>query len=124
MAIRHRKPLALYGRLISASSNKGDIVLDPFCGCGTTIDAAHTIKRLWMGIDVTILALDPMRQRLEDRHGLKPSIDYQIEGYPTNMQEVRKLFERRGQTQISRLLELGSDTVGVETHKRCRRWRT
>ena len=88
-----QKPLALYERLISASSNEGDIVLDPFCGCGTTIDAAHTIKRLWMGIDVTILALDPMRQRLEDRHGLKPSIDYQIEGYPTNMQEVRKLLK-------------------------------
>ena len=65
--------------------------MDPFCGCGTTIDAAHTLKRLWIGIDITILALDPMRQRLGDRHGLKPSIDYDIDGYPTNMQEVRKL---------------------------------
>ena len=88
-----QKPLALYERLITASSNEGDIVLDPFCGCGTTIDAAHTLKRQWMGIDITILALDPMRQRLADRHGLEPSIDYQIEGYPTNMQEVRKLLK-------------------------------
>jgi len=88
-----QKPLALYERMIKASSNKGDIVLDPFCGCGTTIDAAHTLKRQWMGIDITILALDPMRQRLADRHGLHPSIDYHIEGYPTNMQEVRKLLK-------------------------------
>ena len=88
-----QKPLALYERMIKASSNEGDIVLNPFCGCGTTIDAAHTLKRQWMGIDITILALDPMRQRLTDRHGLEPSIDYQIEGYPTNMQEVHKLLK-------------------------------
>ena len=88
-----QKPLALYERLISASSNEGDTVLDPFCGCGTTIDAAHTLKRNWIGIDLTILALDPMRQRLADRHGLAPSVDYQIEGYPTNMQEVRRLLK-------------------------------
>ena len=88
-----QKPLALYERLIRASSNEGDLVLDPFCGCGTTIDAAHTLNRQWLGIDITILALDPMRQRLADRHGLEPSIDYQIEGYPTNMQEVHRLLK-------------------------------
>lgn len=86
-----QKPRALYERMIEASSNPGDLVLDPFCGCGTTIDAAHTLNRLWMGIDVTILALDPMRERLRDRHGLEPSRDYEIDGYLTNMQEVRKL---------------------------------
>ena len=88
-----QKPLALYERLIRASSNEGDIVLDPFCGCGTTIDAAHSLNRNWIGIDLTILALDPMRQRLADRHGLEPSVDYQIEGYPTNMQEVRRFLK-------------------------------
>ena len=56
-----QKPRALYERMIQASSNEGDIVLDPFCGCGTTIDAAQTLHRQWIGIDVTILALDPMR---------------------------------------------------------------
>ena len=86
-----QKPRALYERMIRASSNEDDTVLDPFCGCGTTIDAAHTLKRQWIGIDLTILALDPMRQRLEDRHNLKPSKDYEIHGYPTNMQEVIKL---------------------------------
>lgn len=86
-----QKPRVLYERMIRASSNEGDIVLDPFCGCGTTIDAAQTLKRQWIGIDLTILALDPMSYRLKDRHGLKPSIDYEIEGYPTSRQEVIKL---------------------------------
>ena len=86
-----QKPRILYERLVKASSNPGDIVLDPFCGCGTTIDAAHTLGRQWIGIDLTILALDPMRKRLAERHRLNPSIDYEIYGYPTNMQEVRKL---------------------------------
>ena len=109
-----QKPRILYERMIKASSNERDIVLDPFCGCGTTIDAAHTLGRQWMGIDITILALDPMRQRLKDRHGLEPSIDYQIEGYPTNMQEVHKFLKEGDKTQISRLFKLGSDTTRIE----------
>ena len=86
-----QKPRNLYERFIESSSNEDGLVLDPFCGCGTTIDAAHTLNRRWIGIDLTILALNPMSRRLEDRHGLKQSVDYDIEGYPTNMQEVRKL---------------------------------
>lgn len=86
-----QKPITLYERLIKASSDANMLVMDPFCGCGTTIDAAHTLGRKWIGIDLTIIALDPMRQRLGDRHGLQPSIDYEIHGYPTNMQEVRLL---------------------------------
>ena len=90
-----QKPRALYERLIEASSNPGDIVLDPFCGCGTTIDAAETLNRQWIGIDVTLLALDPMQKRLRERHGLEPSVDYEITGYPTNMQEVMLLVRDR-----------------------------
>ncbi len=86
-----QKPRRLYERMIKASSKEGDLVLDPFCGCGTTVDAAEGKKRRWIGIDITILALDPMSYRLEDRYGLKPSKDYDIVGYPTNMQEVKKL---------------------------------
>ncbi len=86
-----QKPIALYKRMIKASSNEGDLVMDPFAGCGTTIDAAHTLNRFWIGIDLTMLALDPMRRRLADRHGLKPSVDYEVHGYPTNMQEVHML---------------------------------
>lgn len=86
-----QKQRALYERMIQASSNEEDLVMDPFAGCGTTIDAAHMLNRFWIGIDLTILSLDPMRHRLADQHGLQPSIDYEIHGYPTNMQEVRML---------------------------------
>lgn len=86
-----QKPLALYERIIKASSEPGSLVMDPFCGCGTTIDAAHTHNRFWVGIDLTIVALDPIGKRMEDRHGLLPHKDYEIDGYPTNMQEALKL---------------------------------
>ena len=119
-----QKPRVLYERMIKASSNEGDIVLDPFCGCGTTIDAAHTLNRQWMGIDITILALDPMRERLADRHGLEPSVDYQIEGYSDKHAGSSEVVKRGGQTQISRLLKLGGDTTWVKTDKRRGRWRS
>ena len=90
-----QKPRKLYERMIKASSDTGDLVLDPFCGCGTTIDAAETLKRDWIGIDLTILALDPMQKRMADRHGFQPAIDYEIIGYPTNMQEVGKLVREQ-----------------------------
>ena len=54
-ATRHKNRAALYERMIEASSNEGDLVMDPFAGCGTTIDAAHTLNRFWIGIDLTIL---------------------------------------------------------------------
>ena len=92
-----QKPRTLYERMINTSSNPTNIVMDPFCGCGTTIDAAHTLKRNWIGIDLTIIALDPISKRMRDRHSnsadepLEPHKDYEIIGYPTNMQEVHKL---------------------------------
>ncbi|RKU15933.1 hypothetical protein C6501_06125 [Candidatus Poribacteria bacterium] len=90
-----QKPRALYERMIEASSNKDMLVMDPFCGCGTTIDAAQTLERLWIGIDITIIALDPIQHRMKDRHGLEPDKGYKIEGYPTNMQEVYGLVQDR-----------------------------
>lgn len=86
-----QKPRALYERIIKASSNEGDIVLDPFVGCGTTIDAAEALNRQWIGIDLTILALDPMQRRLADRYGFKPSVGYESGGYPKNLQEAMAL---------------------------------
>ncbi|MEA2063726.1 MAG: site-specific DNA-methyltransferase, partial [Gemmatimonadota bacterium] len=59
-----QKPEALLERIIKASSNEGDLVLDPFCGCGTTIATAHRLKRRWIGIDITHLAISLMRHRL------------------------------------------------------------
>ena len=92
-----QKPRVLYERMIKASSNPDMLIMDPFCGCGTTIDAAHTLNRNWIGIDLTIIALDPISKRMRDRHAnsanepLEPHKDYEIIGYPTNMQEVHKL---------------------------------
>ena len=98
-----QKPRALYERMIKASSNEGEIVMDPFAGCGTTLDAAQTLNRAWIGINITNLSLDPMQRRLADRHGLKPSIDYEIHGYPTNMQEVQALVRDERNITTSRI---------------------
>ncbi len=89
-----QKPLKLLERIIKAASNPGDIVFDPFCGCGTALDAAHGLKRRWVGIDLTVLALEPMERRLRERHGLVPKMDYRIEGYPTTHQDALLLAER------------------------------
>ncbi len=61
-----QKPIALLERIIAASSNEGDIVLDPFCGCGTAVHAAHKLGRKWIGIDITHLAIGLIRRRMED----------------------------------------------------------
>lgn len=61
-----QKPLALLERIISASSNPGDIVLDPFCGCGTAVHAAQKLGRQWVGIDITHLAIGLIRRRMDD----------------------------------------------------------
>ncbi|HMQ05077.1 MAG TPA: DNA methyltransferase [Pyrinomonadaceae bacterium] len=67
-----QKPVALLERIISASSNEGDLVLDPFCGCGTTIAAAQKLNRRWIGIDITHLSVGLMKLRLKDSFGLVP----------------------------------------------------
>jgi hypothetical protein len=64
-----QKPVALLERIIQASSNPGDVVLDPFCGCGTTIDAAEKLGRDWISIDVTQLAISLIKNRLQDTYG-------------------------------------------------------
>jgi DNA modification methylase len=64
-----QKPEALLERIIRASSNEGDLVLDPFCGCGTTVAVAQRLKRRWIGIDITHLAINLMKRRLHDSFG-------------------------------------------------------
>jgi DNA modification methylase len=64
-----QKPPALLERIIETSSNKGEIVIDPFCGCGTTIHAAQKFGRQWIGIDVTYLAINLIKRRLKDAFG-------------------------------------------------------
>ena len=73
-----QKPVALYERMIKASSNQHDIVLDPFAGSGTTLDAAQSLGRAWIGIDVGDEAINVIQGRLRDRHGLEYDRDYQL----------------------------------------------
>ncbi len=85
-----QKPQALLERVIAASSNEGDVVLDPFCGCGTTLAAAQALDRRWVGIDVTFIAIDLVRRRLEDAYGEK--LDYELHGIPRDLGGARALF--------------------------------
>jgi hypothetical protein len=77
-----QKPRALLERIINASCPDEGIVLDPFCGCGTAVDAAQTLGRRWIGIDITPLATNLIRDRLENRF---PALDVPIEGWPADM---------------------------------------
>lgn len=86
-----QKPLALLERIISASSNPGDVVLDPFCGCGTAIHAAQKLGRQWVGIDITHLAISLIEKRLNDAF---PGIKYEVHGTPKDLAGARDLAER------------------------------
>ena len=83
-----QKPLALLERIIETGSDPGDVVLDPFCGCGTAVDAAQKLGRRWIGIDCTELAIEVIRKRLADWYG---SIDYYLGGEPGTIEEADAL---------------------------------
>jgi hypothetical protein len=87
-----QKPVALLERILKASSNPGDVVLDPFCGCGTTIDAAEKLGRKWIGIDITQLATSLIKNRLRDTYGDK--IEIITIGEPTTPNEASVLAEQ------------------------------
>lgn len=84
-----QKPVALLERILSASSNPGDTVLDPFCGCGTTIHAAQKLGRQWIGIDVTHLAIGLIEKRLHDAF---PEVAYKLHGVPADIEGARQMF--------------------------------
>ena len=86
-----QKPEALIERILQASSKEGDIVLDPFCGCGTTIAAAQKLGRRWIGIDITYLAIILMKNRLADHFG--DQAKYQIVGEPVSLPDAQALAE-------------------------------
>ena len=83
-----QKPLALLERIVAASSNPGDVVLDPFCGCGTTIAAAQKLGRRWIGIDVTHLSIALQKYRLKE---MFPDAEFAVIGEPTTEQGARQL---------------------------------
>ena len=88
-----QKPEALLERIINASSNEGDVILDPFCGCGTATVAAERLNRRWIGIDITHLAITLVRHRLHDSFGdaLRP---FEIVGQPTDSGSAAALAEQ------------------------------
>ncbi|MDT8345315.1 MAG: DNA methyltransferase, partial [Thermohalobaculum sp.] len=86
-----QKPVALLERILSASSNPGDVVLDPFCGCGTTVHAAEKLGRNWIGIDVTHLAIGLIEKRLRDAF---PKVEFTTHGVPQDIAGARDLANR------------------------------
>jgi hypothetical protein len=86
-----QKPEALLERVIKASSNEGDTVLDPFCGCGTTIAAAQKLGRRWIGIDITHLAIGLIKKRLADAYGESIKDTYDVIGEPVSVEDAAAL---------------------------------
>jgi site-specific DNA-methyltransferase (adenine-specific) len=86
-----QKPQALLERIVAASSNEGDIVLDPFCGCGTAVHAAQKLRREWIGIDITHLAISLVEKRLRDAF---PGIHFEVHGTPKDIEGARDLAAR------------------------------
>ncbi|WP_257310650.1 DNA methyltransferase [Geothrix fuzhouensis] len=86
-----QKPIALLERILNASSNPGDVILDPFCGCGTAVHAAQKLGRSWIGIDITHLAISLIEKRLKDAF---PGISFEVHGTPKDLEGARDLAER------------------------------
>jgi site-specific DNA-methyltransferase (adenine-specific) len=83
-----QKPRALLERIIAASSNEGDTVLDPFCGCGTAVDAAQKLSRQWIGIDVTHIAIGMIETRMREGY---PGIEFETHGVPKDLDSAIRL---------------------------------
>lgn len=90
LGYKTQKPRLLMERIIACSSNPGDVVLDPFCGCGTTIAAAQSLGRTWIGIDVTALAISLIRKRLRDQGA---EFTVAVDGEPQNVHDAAALAE-------------------------------
>ncbi|MDE2750498.1 MAG: DNA methyltransferase [Chloroflexota bacterium] len=118
-----QKPEALLERIIRASSNESDIVLDPFCGCGTAIAAAHKLGRKWIGIDITHLSIALQKYRLLDMFELESGEDYEVIGEPTTEEGARELAqdsanEGRYQFEWWALSLVGAKPVGGQAGSR------
>jgi site-specific DNA-methyltransferase (adenine-specific) len=86
-----QKPQGLLERIIASSSNEGDLVLDPFCGCGTAVHAAQALRRNWIGIDITHLAVSLIEKRMRDAF---PAIKFEVHGTPKDLDGARDLAIR------------------------------
>ncbi|MFB9149644.1 site-specific DNA-methyltransferase [Roseovarius ramblicola] len=92
-----QKPVALLERILAASSNPGDVVLDPFCGCGTTVHAAQKLGRQWIGIDITHLAINLIETRLYD--AFEGQAAFTVHGVPQDIGGARDFFDRDDKTK-------------------------
>jgi len=110
-----QKPIKLLERIVLAASNPSDVVLDPFCGCGTTVDAAQGLGRRWIGIDVTHLAVGLIKHRLADRYGPEIVSTYKVVGEPTTVDGARELAHQdRFQFQAWALGLVGARIAGSD----------
>ena len=113
-----QKPEALLERVISASSNEGDVILDPFCGCGTAVVAAHRLGRKWIGIDITYLAVDLMQNRLKTTFPGDFKKGVQIDGEPADEAAALALAEKdKYQFQFWSVAKLGGTSRGGQNKK-------
>ena len=80
-------------RIIKASSNEGDVVLDPFCGCGTAVAVAQHLSRRWIGIDITHLAIGLIKKRLDDAFGESVRETYEVIGEPVDLSGAQRLAQ-------------------------------
>jgi hypothetical protein len=104
-----QKPELLLERIVKASSNAGDRVLDPFCGCGTTVQVAQRLGRRWIGIDITHLAVGLIKKRLSDSFGEHIKSSYQVIGEPTDLTGAAALAaENKHQFQWWALGQVGA----------------
>ena len=95
LGYKTQKPVELLKRVIKASTNEGDVVFDPFCGCATTIEAAHKLGRKWIGIDIAIHAIKRVAKiRLQDRLQLAEGRDFEISGVPQTLEGAKDLWKR------------------------------
>jgi len=109
MGFQTQKPVELLERIIKTSSNEGDIVLDPFCGCGTATITAETLHRHWIGIDITFLAINLIKNRIIESF---PNADFQVTGEPKDVESARELSKDRYQFQWWALSLIGARPVG------------
>ncbi len=111
-----QKPVELLERIVEASSNPGDVVLDPFCGCGTAIAAAQKLGRKWLGIDITHLSIALQKYRLQD---MFPDAEFQVIGEPTSISGAAQLAsEDRYQFQWWALSLVKAKPLGGEAGSR------
>jgi site-specific DNA-methyltransferase (adenine-specific) len=109
-----QKPIALLNRIIEVSSNPGDVILDPFCGCGTSIAAAQGLERSWIGIDITYLSVALIMNRMRDMYG--DTLKYELFGMPKDLQSAEKLaLYDRFQFQLWALSLVSAKPLGTDS---------